>query len=107
MFNKIDKLEDQSAIPVVDGESIAISAKYGNNMDALTEVIREKVFADLRMAKLLIPYDKGSVSSYIMEKCNVSRVEYAGSGTYMEAELDPADYNRLTDYFVEDFESVE
>ena len=42
-----------------------------------------------------------------MQKCNVGRVEYAGSGTYIEAELDPADYNRLSEYFVDDLESVE
>ena len=107
VFNKTDKLDDPSRIPLVDGESITISAKYGDNIDVLKEVIRKNIFSDLRQAKLLIPYDKGSVSSYLMEKCNVGRVEYAGSGTYIEAELDPADYNRLSEYFVDDLESVE
>lgn len=107
VFNKIDKIDDMSRIPVIEGESLEISAKYGENMDQLTEVIRKSVFSDLRSAKLLIPYDKGSISSYLMEKCNVSAVEYAESGTYIEAELNPADYNRLADYFVKDIESAE
>jgi len=107
VFNKIDRLEEGSQIPSVEGESIAISAKYGNGLDELTEVIKNAVFSDMRMAKMLIPYDKGSVTSYLMEKCSVARVEYVASGTYIEAELNPADYNRLADYFVEDFESVE
>jgi GTP-binding protein HflX len=75
-------------------------------MDELTEMIRKMIFSDLRQAKLLIPYDKGAVSSYLMEKCNVSRVEYVGAGTYIEAELNTADYNRLMIYFTEDFESI-
>jgi GTP-binding protein HflX len=106
VFNKTDKLQDESHIPHVEGESLTVSAKYGTNMDELTEMIRKMIFSDLRQAKLLIPYDKGAVSSYLMEKCNVSRVEYIGAGTYIEAELNTADYNRLMIYFTEDFESI-
>ena len=105
-FNKIDLLPKERKLPFAEGESIAISAKQGIHLEELTEMIRKHIFSDLRQAKLLIPYDKGSVSSYLMEKCSVGRVEYAPSGTYIEAELNPADFNRLAEYFVDDFESV-
>ncbi len=102
-FNKIDKLpeEKQEDLPVTEGESIVLSAKYGTNIDELKDLIKEAVFADLRFAAMLIPYDKGSVSSYLMEKCSVDRVEYVENGTYIEAELEPADYSRLTGYFTD------
>lgn len=101
-FNKIDRIpEKKDDLPVVDGKSLTLSAKYGTNIDELKKLIKESVFADLRSAALLIPYDKGAVASYLMEKCSVSRVEYAENGTYIEAELEPADYSRLAGYFTE------
>lgn len=108
VFNKIDNLSEAeiSEMGLAEGESMMISARYGTNMPLLTEIIRKNVFADLKRAALLIPYEKGSVTSYLMEKCSVSRVEYTGTGTYIEAELEEADYNRLAEYFIKDFESV-
>lgn len=103
-FNKIDKLEEGTEMPYVEGESIAVSAKTGINMEELTEMIKNAVFSDMKMAYMLIPYDKGSVTSYLMEKCNVSRTEYLADGTYIAAELNSADYNRLENYFVTEME---
>lgn len=97
VYNKIDKLD---VIPVTVGgpESVLISAKRGDNIDNLVALIREKLFSDKIKATLLIPYDKGNISSYLCEKTKVVSTEYLPEGTKLVAELPLADYRRLAAY---------
>ncbi|MCI8283935.1 MAG: GTPase HflX [Firmicutes bacterium] len=99
-FNKIDRRENKYDIPVTSRESISISAKYDINIDMLEEKICDIIFSNMRKASLLIPYNKGSISSYLCDKCSVAAMEYKDDGTYFEVELNPADYSRLTQYMV-------
>ncbi|WP_312091903.1 GTPase HflX [Aminipila sp.] len=97
VYNKIDLLENQ-AFPVADKEHICISAKRGDNFNQVIEIIKKKIFSDRITAKLLIPYDRGDISSYLCEKAKVISMEYAELGTAFEVELTEADYNRLKNY---------
>ena len=101
VFNKIDLVEDRNSLPLVEEESIQVSAFTGENLDALTDLVKSKIFSDLKRVQLVIPYDKGSITSYLCEKCNVSVMDYRAEGTYFDVELNPADYNRLRQYFVD------
>ena len=69
-------------------------------IDRLIEEISGVIYADMRKASMVIPYDQGQISSYLCEKCKVHKMEYQNEGTYFEAELTAADYNRLEKYFV-------
>ena len=99
VFNKIDVVEDREALPLVEEESIHVSAWTGENLDVLTDLVKSKIFSDLRRAQLVIPYDKGSITSYLCDKCNVAVMDYRAEGTFFDVELNPADYNRLRPYF--------
>ncbi len=96
IYNKID-LCDEEDYPEAD---LCISAKYGQNVDRLLELIKEQVFGGLRVEKLLIPYDKGSIVSYLTENANVLSTSYEAEGTLIEVELGEADAGRLAEYEV-------
>ncbi len=99
-FNKIDLLEDggENIIEVPGIDNIMISAKKGINIDALIDLIKKKVFADTVCAKLLVPFTRGDVSSYLCSKAQVNKMDYREDGTYFEVELKEADYQRLKAY---------
>ncbi|MDD4377590.1 MAG: GTPase HflX [Eubacteriales bacterium] len=96
-FNKIDLVENEPA-QVVGFDNIYISAKYDINIDKLVDLIKSKIFADKVRVKLLIPYTRGDISSYLCEKANVNSMEYIDDGTLFDVELTNADYQRLKDY---------
>ena len=99
VFNKIDLVEDPSSVlPVAGEDNIYISAKYGRDIDELVDLIKSKIFKDLVRAKLLVPYSRGDISSYICEKAEVFEMEYKDSGTWFDVELKSADYQRLKEY---------
>ena len=97
IYNKTDLLEEEF-VPTYTGESINISAKEGKNIDELIELVKKKIFSDRVIGKLLIPYDRGDISSYLCEKGRVIEMEYLESGTLFHVELELADYNRLKEY---------
>ena len=45
-----------------------------------------------------MPYTRGDISSYLCEKARVLEMEYKENGTWFEAELKAADYQRLKEY---------
>lgn len=98
-FNKIDLVEDPSSvIPVPGVDNICISAKYDRNIDELIELIKNKIFKDMVRVQLLVPYTRGDISSYLCEKARVFGMEYKDNGTWFDAELKAADYQRLKEY---------
>ena len=98
-FNKIDLVEDPSSvIPVAGVDNICISAKFDGNIDELIERIKRKIFKDMVKVQLLVPYTRGDISSYLCENARVLGMEYKESGTWFEAELKAADYQRLKEY---------
>jgi GTP-binding protein HflX len=97
VYNKIDLVEEE-LLPSVSNESICISAKRGDNFDELVNVIKEKLFSGRVRAKLLIPFNRGDISSYLCEQAMVMSMDYVETGTMFEVEVSQADYNRLKDY---------
>ena len=99
-YNKIDLIEKESLIPRPGEECVYISAKYGDGSDELLEIIKSHIFRDEVGAKLLIPYVKGDISSYIMENAIVKAVDYRAEGTWFDVVLRQQDYQRLSKYEV-------
>ncbi|MGN0710514.1 MAG: GTPase HflX [Anaerovoracaceae bacterium] len=97
VYNKID-LTDGEILTSNDEETIMISAKRGDNFGSVIGLIKEKLFSDRVTAKLLIPYDRGDITSYLCEKAHVISTEYVENGTLIEAEMMLEDYNRLKNY---------
>ena len=97
VYNKIDIAEGK-LLPQVLGESIFISAKTGENLDQLDSLIVEKLFAENVKCRLLIPYSRGDIESFVRTRGIVEDAEYTEEGICMTAELAPADHSRVKEY---------
>jgi len=105
VYNKVDLLDnDPETVNTLLRsdvcETVCVSAKRGDGIDGLLELIKEKLFADRVRAKLLIPYDKGEVVSRLCEKAAVFSTEYTESGTLIDAEMSAADAGRYREYML-------
>lgn len=99
VFNKID-LNPEFQPPATGEEHIFVSAKENLNIDVLIEKIKERIFADKVRTRMLIPYTRGDISSYLCEKAMVESMEYLAEGTLMDIELKQEDYQRYKEYEV-------
>ena len=101
VLNKIDLLPEATS-ETSKSMAVSISAKYGNNIDRLIEIICDKLFKDHVVAKLLIPFSRGDVSSYLCDKTEVISMEFTEYGTEFKVKLDKGDYQRLRDYEIKE-----
>lgn len=99
VFNKID-LNPDFEPPATGQEHVFVSAKENINIDVLIEKIKERIFADKVRTKMLIPYTRGDISSYLCEKALVESMEYLENGTLLAVELRLEDYQRYKEYEV-------
>ena len=97
VYNKIDCLEELP-VDATGCECAFISAKQGDGIESLLELIRENLFSSRKKVSLLIPYSRGDISSYLCEKSEVLSMDYQEEGTCFEVELSEADYCRLKEY---------
>lgn len=98
VYNKSDLTNVE--YPLVSGENIWIAAKQGEGLDELLTMIRTIVFNDYVQCSMLIPYDQGSVVSYLNEVATVLSTSYEENGTLMKVELKQADHNKLEKYVI-------
>ena len=102
VYNKADKV--LSELPhVVSDHQIFMSAKSGQGIDELLKLICDKLYADNKEIKFLIPYDKGSILSYLLEKGKAISQEYVADGVRLVINCQKKDYEKYKEYIVEEF----
>ena len=75
VFNKSDRLPAGEIMP--HGEDIcSISAKTGEGVDKLLEMIASRLDSGSRRVELRIPYDKGGLLDQLYREAKVENVEY-------------------------------
>lgn len=94
VYNKIDLLDEY----VTDEDGVYISAKKKLGMDKLIEVISSKVFDDYINCNMFIPYDKGSILSYLNDNAKIIERKYKGDGTEIYIECSNLDYEKYKEY---------
>ena len=75
-----------------------MSAKDKLGIKALTQVIKKEIFKDHIACKMLIPFDKGNISAYLMENCNIISNKYTSDGNLLELECKKSDYEKYKGY---------
>ncbi len=98
VYNKSDLANVK--YPLVSGDNIWLSAKEGVGLDELIELIKLYIFADYITCKMLIPYDKGNVVSYLNEEATVMNTSYEEEGTLLALEIKQSDYNKYEQYVI-------
>lgn len=97
VYNKMDLLEDEN-ISEAGNDSIFVSAKEGTNIEELISMVKKRIFGDIVRTKLVIPYTRGDISSYLCENSKIYSMEYGEEGTVFDVELKDEDFRRLADY---------
>ena len=95
VYNKADLCGDIS-LPRIVGENIYMAAGNGIGLDELVGMIQEKVYADRREYCFLIPYERGNISSYLMENTTVLAQEYREDGLWLQVSCSCQDAMRFS-----------
>ncbi|MFJ7669092.1 GTPase HflX [Lysinibacillus sp. NPDC097195] len=98
VYNKADLAN--VPYPVISGDNIWISAKQGNGLDELLQIIRQHIFSDYVTCKMLIPYEQGNVVSYFNENATIFETAYEENGTLLKLEVKEADYAKYQNLVV-------
>jgi GTP-binding protein HflX len=103
VYNKCDLLnaEERSELGFPEKEeALLLSAKTGEGWDKLLDAIRNHLFGDRIAARLVIPYTRGDIVSYLREHYAFNATEYVENGTQIDLELSPEDHARLNAFLV-------
>ena len=57
--------------PRENADSVWISAKEESGLDELVNLVKKKIFEQYITCKLLVPFDRGDIVSYLNDKANV------------------------------------
>ncbi len=98
IYNKSDLAE--IPYPSVSDDSVWISAREGKGLDELIELIKKKIFEQYSTCKLLIPFERGDIVSYLNDNANVKSTEYEEEGTLMTVELDISERAKVEEFIV-------
>ncbi|WMC93136.1 GTPase HflX [Kineothrix sp. MB12-C1] len=98
VYNKADLCEMENLPKIVGEDKIYMSAKGGQGLTELTDMIVKAVYDDYVSAQFLIPYDKGQIVSYLMEKAQVKEQEYLEDGVRLTVDCHAADAQKYAQY---------
>jgi GTPase len=96
VYNKSDLANVR--YPLVSGENIWLSAKKGEGLDELIELIRQNIFLDYVQCEMLIPYHEGHIVSYLNEQATIFSTDYEEDGTKLSLELKQSDYQKYENF---------
>ena len=105
-YNKMD-IAKSVPLDVSGHEVVYLSAKTGENINVLVEKIREKIFGGRVEMTLLIPYQRGDITSYLCENAQIFSMEYEEEGTLLHGKLEREDALRYGSFAVDPGEKSE
>ncbi len=101
VFNKRDVAPDVAKALVADHEgSVAISAKTGEGIDELLQVLGDRLRTLTAVVELLIPYERGDALAAVHREGEVVSTVEADGGVRVRARLADASLGRLAEFVV-------
>ncbi|MBD5480490.1 MAG: GTPase HflX [Lachnospiraceae bacterium] len=98
VYNKADLC--MADLPQIKENRIYMSAKRGDGIEALFDMILGNLYAENRKTAFLIPYDKGQIVSYLCENTEVLEQNYEENGVYLVVDCPKADMAKYEAYIV-------
>ncbi|WP_123043062.1 GTPase HflX [Cohnella candidum] len=99
VYNKTDLTEED--YPRIEEDHVYLSVRENRGIDELLGLIRGRIFGDYVRCEVVIPYDRGSLTSYFNEHAHVLSTDYEENGTRMTLECKTADFEKYRDDFAE------
>lgn len=97
VYNKADKCGIEE-IPQKREGRIYMAAGQGCGLDELTEMIQDALYADRVETDFLLPFNRGDLVSFLMEKATVLKQEYTEEGVYLKVSCQRQDAERYSLY---------
>ena len=105
VWNKTDLLAEDTTLPAHDSRSnyiaeVMISAEQSTNMDGLLAALEKGLSATLYRVKLLLPFDRGDLVSYLYDNASVEANTSTEDGVLLQVQMPASMYERFKDYRV-------
>ena len=100
VYNKAD-LVDPTEIPIGE-DTVAISAKQGDNMQGLLKAIEKALDKGLHHIRVVLPYSMGGMVDKLHSGAQVKSVDYTAEGIEIETVVDEVLYGQLRSYIKEE-----
>lgn len=98
VFNKIDLLTD---IPYTNHHPyVFISATEKTNLKMLIELIDQSLNKTNHLVRMLLPYEKGQIYSFLKENANILETEYVDNGIQIRVEVSDPIYHKYLEYIL-------
>lgn len=101
VFNKADLCGMGQFATVKGDDKIYMSAKSETGIEALLDLIAGKLSGGYKDCKLLIPYKRGDIVSYLNEHAVVYDTQYREDGVYVHANMYLSDVGKFNCYILE------
>ena len=98
VYNKVDLIEDALGFSCDEKNSVGISAKSGENIEKLIDLISETAPGKKREITVLIPYSYGALVSELHKNQKILSEEFLAEGTKLTLLADKITYAKLKDY---------
>lgn len=79
---------------------VVISAKDGTGIDELNEAISAALASQTKLVRLLLPYDRGELVSFLFETATVHKQEHTREGVLLSVQIAPDVLDRLREFLV-------
>lgn len=99
VYNKAEVIGDMP-LPKRVGNKIFLSAKEKTGLSELLDMIKESIYGDYEDAEFLIPYNAGSILSYLIENASVKEKKYVENGVHLVVNCHKSDTGRFKEYQV-------
>ena len=100
VYNKADLVEP-TEIPIGE-DTVAISAKKGDNMSGLLKAIEKALDKGLHHIRVVLPYSMGGMVDRLHSGAQVKSVDYTAEGIEIETVVDEILYGQLRSYIKEE-----
>lgn len=100
VYNKMDLLSDNGLITATEKNSVGISAKTGENLDKLIELISETAPEKKQKMTVLIPFSCGKIVNELHENQKILSEEYLPEGVKITLLADKITYAKLKSYII-------
>ena len=98
VYNKVDLIEDALGFSCDEKNSVGISAKTGENVEKLIELLAETAPGKKREITVLIPYNCGALVNELHQNQKILSEEFLAEGTKLTLLADKITYGKLKNY---------
>ncbi|MCR4719904.1 MAG: GTPase HflX [Firmicutes bacterium] len=100
VYNKIDLLGEKDLITATEKNSVGISAKTGENLDRLIDLISETAPGKKQKMTVLIPFSCGNIVNDLHENQRILSEDYLPEGVKITLLADKITYAKLKSYII-------